>query len=152
PLYPYTPGKYGSGASMAFDRELLISLGGFDPALLRGQDVDALLRVVLAGRALVYEPRSFVRHYHHREYADLQRVVRGYGVGLAAIMTKTMLKPNHSLGLVLRAPRGFVYLLNPKSGKNQKKSSSFPKELTSLELRGVASGPFTYLFRWRRSA
>jgi O-antigen biosynthesis protein len=149
-LYPYTPGKFGSGAAMAFDRELLGSLGGFDPALLRGQDVDAIMAAVLSGRALVYDPRSFVRHYHHREYADLERVVRGYGLGLSAVMTKAMLQPRHTLGVLKRLPRGVVYLLAPTSAKNQKKSSSFPRELTTTELRGVLAGPFTYLFRWRR--
>ena len=33
PLFPFTAGRFGSGANMAFDTEVLRRLGGFDPAM-----------------------------------------------------------------------------------------------------------------------
>ncbi|HEU4349093.1 MAG TPA: glycosyltransferase, partial [Actinoplanes sp.] len=50
-LYPYLPGKYGSGANMAFRTSVLRDLGGFDPvlgsgrAVRAGEDIDVLLRL-----------------------------------------------------------------------------------------------------------
>jgi GT2 family glycosyltransferase len=151
PLYPYTMGRFGSGAAMAFDRGVLADLGGFDPVLHRGQDIDALLRVVLAGHRLVYEPSSVVRHYHHRDYDNLRKTMHGYGAGLSAVLTKTMLHREHCMSVLRRAPRGLAYLLRPSSGKNQQKSASYPRELTALELLGVLSGPLAYFRRRRRA-
>jgi GT2 family glycosyltransferase len=157
PLYPYSIGTFGSGASAAFDPEVLRSLGGFDPSLgpatpaLGGEDLDVFLQIVLAGHRLVYEPGSLVRHRHRREYEDLRRTVRGYGMGLAAVLTKALLNRKTRLEVIRRIPRGVVYFVRPSSAKNEKKTSTFPRQLTLFEIRGVLAGPFAYL-RSRRLA
>jgi GT2 family glycosyltransferase len=156
PLYPYAVGKFGSGASAAFDPVVLRSIGGFDTALgpatpaRGGEDIDAFLQIILAGYRLVYEPRSLVRHHHRREYADLRRTVQGYGVGLSAVLTKALMNRATRADILRRAPRGVVYFLNPSSSKNEKKTTTFPRQLTLMELSGAVMGPWYYL-RSRRS-
>jgi GT2 family glycosyltransferase len=160
PLFPYSVGKFGSGASAAFDPTVLRAIGGFDTALgpatpaLGGEDLDAFLQIILAGHRLVYEPRSLVRHHHRREYADLRRTVRGYGVGLAAVLTKALMNPKTRSDVLRRAPRGVVYFLNPSSPKNMKKTPTFPRQLTLFEMSGALVGPLAYLRsrRWARTA
>ena len=160
PLYPYSVGKFGSGASAAFDPAVLRAIGGFDTALgpatpaCGGEDIDAFLQIILGGYRLVYEPRSLVRHHHRREYADLRRAVRGYGVGLAAVLTKALMNPKTRADVLRRAPRGVAYFLNPASPKNEKKTSTFPRQLTLVEMGGALIGPVAYLRsrRWARTA
>ena len=75
PLYPYLVGAYGSGANAVFDRAAITALGGFDTRLgpgtptKAGEDLDVLLRTVLDGRAIVYEPAALVRHHHRPDDA-----------------------------------------------------------------------------------
>ena len=160
PLFPYSVGKFGSGASAAFDPTVLRAIGGFDTALgpatpaLGGEDLDAFLQIILAGHRLVYEPRSLVRHHHRREYADLRRTVRGYGVGLAAVLTKALMNPKTRSDVLRRAPRGVAYFLNPSSPKNMRKTPTFPRQLTLFEMTGALVGPLAYLRsrRWARTA
>jgi GT2 family glycosyltransferase len=159
PLYPYAVGKFGSGANAAFDPAALRNVGGFDTALgpatpaRAGEDIDAFLRIILAGHRLVYEPRSLVRHHHRRDYADLRRTVRGYGVGLSAVITKAIMNPATRADILKRAPRGAVYFLSPSSAKNAKKTPTFPRRLILMELSGVLMGPWYYLRsrRWARA-
>ena len=159
PLYPYAVGKFGSGANAAFDPAVLRSMGGFDTALgpatpaRGGEDIDAFLQIILAGYRLVYEPRSLVRHQHRRDYADLRRTVQGYGVGLSAVLTKALMNPATRADILKRAPRGVVYFLSPSSSKNEKKTKSFPRQLTLIELSGALMGPWYYLRsrRWART-
>jgi O-antigen biosynthesis protein len=156
PLYPYRVGWFGSGLNMAFDAAALRRLGGFDEHLGAGtrvhggEDLDAFLRVILAGRRLVYEPRALVWHYHRRDEIALRRQLRGSGVGLSAVLTKLVLDRATRGDVLAKAVRGFRYLLSPSSPKNARKTADFPKRLTAAELLGVASGPFVYAYsRWR---
>ncbi|HET8639776.1 MAG TPA: glycosyltransferase family 2 protein [Solirubrobacterales bacterium] len=59
PLFPFTVGDFGSGQNMAFRRDALEEVGGFDPVLgtatvtLAGEDLELMLRILLAGRRVV---------------------------------------------------------------------------------------------------
>jgi O-antigen biosynthesis protein len=152
PLFPYTAGRFGSGANMAFKTAVLHEIGGFDPALgagsggVGGDDLDAFFRVIAAGYTLVYEPAALVHHWHRREYAALQRTAYGYGVGLTAYLTSCVVnKPRRLLDFALRLPAGLAYALSPKSPKNNKKDENYPHELTQLERKGMLVGPVAYL-------
>ena len=96
PLHPAGAGKFGAGASMSFDRALILGLGGFDEALDTGRplpgggDIDMFYRVLRAGRMLVYEPRAVVRHDHRREMAVLRHQYYTWGLGFAAFLVKEM--------------------------------------------------------------
>lgn len=152
PLFPFTVGDLGSGQNMAFRRDVLRGLGGFDTNLgpatvtLAGEDLDAMLRVLLAGQIVVYEPAAIVRHEHQREYEQFRRRMWGYGVGLTACLTKAIVENPSQLGplLVRKLPRGLVYALSSRSGKNVRKQGDYPAELTRLELRGMLYGPIAY--------
>ncbi len=161
PLFPFTIGDFGSGENFAFRRELLSELGGFDPALGTatpthgGEDVEAMFRVLLADRQVIYAPRAIVRHAHQREFEQFERRVWGYGVGLSACLSKVLLEHPRLLPELLRKlPRGLVYALSPSSAKNEGKPADYPARLTRLELRGMAYGPIAYArsrIRGRRS-
>ncbi len=154
PLYPYIFGMYGSGANAAWRRSLLEEIGGYDVRLgtgtrtRGGEDLDVYLNCIRGGYQLVYEPAALVRHEHRRNIEHLRRQVFDYGVGLGAVLTKRMLRPDERFEMVSRLPAGLDYLLNPRSPKNAGKSANFPKALTAAELAGIAYGPLAYLSGW----
>jgi glycosyltransferase involved in cell wall biosynthesis len=94
PLYPTGPGIFGAGANMAFRREVLLALGGFDealdtgPPLPGGGDLDVFYRVVRSGAPLVYWPAALVFHEHRRSLAALRRQYHSWGTGFMAFLTK----------------------------------------------------------------
>jgi glycosyltransferase involved in cell wall biosynthesis len=158
PLFPFTVGELGAGRNMAFRRELLESLGGFDPALgpgtiaHDGDDIEALLRVLLAGHVIVHDPAAIVWHAHPDDYGELEDRVWGYGVGLTACLTKAVIdRPSLLLGLLRRLPRGLAFAFSSSSGKNVGRQRDFPRSLVRRELLGMAYGPIAYL-RSRREA
>jgi GT2 family glycosyltransferase len=96
PFYPCLGGKFGTGCNMAFRRQVLLELGGFDealdtgPALPGGGDTDMFYRVVRAGYPLIYEPQFLVFHTHRRELWQLRRQYsHSWGRGLMAYVAKT---------------------------------------------------------------
>ncbi|HEX7083270.1 MAG TPA: glycosyltransferase [Gaiellaceae bacterium] len=157
PLFPFNAGRFGSGGGMAFDRAALVRLGGFDPALGNGTparggvDLEAFLRTVVEGYTLVYEPAAIVRHRHLREYADLRGRVYAYGVGLTALILRSLLaKPSLLPAFLARLPRGLVFALSSSSAKHAGKSPTYPGELRRAELRGMLGGPLAYVRSARR--
>ena len=88
PLFPLPP--FGAGGNMAFRRETLKRIGGFDVALGTGtparssEDTLALTLVLLAGQCIAYEPAALIRHDHYSDMDGLARQLHGYGVGLTA--------------------------------------------------------------------
>ena len=159
PLFPYTAGRLGSGANMAFDTAVLRSMGGFDPALgagtpaRGGDDLAAFVTVLLAGHRLTYEPSAVLRHRHRRDYAGLRAMAKGYGVGLGAYLTSIVVaRPGLLLDMASRAPRAVSYLLAADSPKNRGKGVDYPRELTRVERLGMLRGPAAYLASRRGSA
>jgi GT2 family glycosyltransferase len=155
-LHPYAAGSFGSGANMAFRTAVLRELGGFDPALgvgapaLGGDDLAAFFEVLAAGYQLVYEPAAIVYHRHRRDYPALRAQAFGYGVGLAAYLTKLLVERPRRLGDFARlAPRGLAHVVDAQSPKNAGKRPDYPRELTRLERRGMLYGPVAYV-RGRR--
>jgi GT2 family glycosyltransferase len=157
PLYPYTPGMFGSGANMAFKTAALRAIGGFDPALgagtlaLGGEDLAAMFDIVTHGYRLVYQPAAIVQHWHRRDYAGLRRQAYGYGVGLAAFLTRAIVvRPSRLFDFIVRIPAGLAYVFSARSPINARKSPDYPSELTQIERRGMLAGPFRYLrSRWQ---
>ena len=150
PLYPYTAGRFGTGAGMAFRSAFLRSVGGFDPALRCGMDIAAFFQVVTQGYKLVYEPAAIVHHLHHRDYAILRKQIYNYGVGLTAYLTKVILEnPLLLFDILAKVPYGLFFILSFRSPKNSRKSKNYPQELNALERKGMFYGPFAYVrSRW----
>lgn len=95
PLYPCGAGIFGAGCNMAFRRDLLLKLHGFDEALDTGAplpgggDLDIFYRVVRSNHLLVYEPQYLVYHQHRREAAKLRRQYWTWGLGFMAFVVKS---------------------------------------------------------------
>jgi GT2 family glycosyltransferase len=159
PLYPYSVGLYGAGASMAFRRSVLLGIGGFDPALgpatitLGGEDIEAMLRMILNGRTLLYAPAAIARHRARREYSQLRRQMQGYGSGLAACLFKTVvMRPKRLPDFISKLPRGLLFAFHPRSERHAGKRSDYPQELSRIEMMGMLYGPLAYLISLRRIA
>ena len=135
-LFPFAAGAFGSGANAAFRRSVLSRFGGFDPALGRGrrarggEDLAAFVDVILDRWRLVYQPEAIARHYHHRRLRDFERVMFGYGSGLSAYLTRTLLNhPGAVLPMARAAISGLAHLLNPRSPKKLKQAPELPTPL-----------------------
>jgi len=88
------------GANMAVTRDVVRSIGEFDPLLgagtscVAGEDTDYIARAVWAGWGGRYDPRPIVAHHHGRKpghEADRQRM--GYDYGRGAYYMKRILNP-----------------------------------------------------------
>jgi GT2 family glycosyltransferase len=152
PLFPFAAGTFGSGANMAFSTAVLNEMGGFDAALgagtraRGGDDLAAFLEVLVRGYRLVYEPAAVVHHRHARDRDALRRQVYGYGVGLTAYLTKSILdRPGLLAPAAWRLPRAATHVLSPRSRKNARRPPDYPAELARLERRGMLAGPIAYL-------
>ncbi len=93
-LFPVACGVVGSGCNMAFDRRLLVEIGGFDEALDTGAplpgggDLDIFYRVLRTGRGIVYEPTYAVYHEHRETIAQLRHQYWTWGLGFLAFVVK----------------------------------------------------------------
>jgi GT2 family glycosyltransferase len=75
---PYYPRYYGAGCNMAFRREALERLEGFDPAIESrggafGAEADTLQRLIESGASVAYRPDAIVRRMHARTNGALRR-------------------------------------------------------------------------------
>jgi hypothetical protein len=155
-LFPFTAGRFGSGANMAFQRATLERIGGFDDALgagtkaKGGDDLASFAMTVLAGETLTYEPDAVVRHRHHSDLAALQRMAHGYGVGLGAYLTSMVWsRPGLALEVARRAPAGVRHFTSRDSEKNKAIQEDYPRRLVLAETTGVLRGPLSYMAsRW----
>lgn len=157
PLFPYTAGRFGTGANMAFRTDFLYREGGFDPALgigtpsMGADDMGAFFQTVISGYQLVYAPSAIIFHRHRQSYESLKKQMLGYGTGLTAFIIKCMLDhPRLITDILSKIPTGVKYAFARTSPKNLHKSKSYPHELEMIERRGMLYGPIAYLrSRWR---
>lgn len=85
------------GANLAFRREALEAIDGFDPELGAGtrfpcEDMDAIAAVLWAGFKGRYDPRPLVLHHHRRRLPDVPRLMAGYDRGRGAYYAKFLLR------------------------------------------------------------
>ena len=157
PLYPWNAGLLGTGNNFSFRTAALREMGGFDPALgngtpaLGGVDSEILLRTVLSGYQVVYEPKAIAHHAHRADYDGLRRQIYAYGAGLVAYYLKTILAdPRFAVDFVRKLPAGVRWMLSADSHINVHKQDDYPAELVWIERRGMIYGPLGYLRSRRR--
>ena len=159
-LLPFATGKIGAGVSMAWRRDVLLELGGFDVALdtltpvwppgarhgSSGEDLAAFFDALVRGHRLAFEPSAIVFHEHRRTFDELKRQIYWHGLGLSAYLFRSLLvRPEQIPGFLRHVPRGVMYGFGTSSIRNNTKSAGFPRRLTRAEWRGVAQGPLAYL-------
>ncbi|GHF27245.1 glycosyltransferase family 2 protein [Streptomyces fumanus] len=177
PLFPFTAGRFGSGANMAFRTAVLRAVGGFDPATgagthaRGGDDLYGFVRVLAQGHRLHYTPLALVWHHHRETWQDLETQAYGYGAGLTAYLTATLVnRPALLPAFLARLPRGLARARaltavrgagavpdgrsegTPVTGPggHDDRSHAWPRRLSGLQRRGMLYGPLGYL-RARRA-
>jgi len=89
------------GANMAFRRQTLEDIEGFDDCLGAGtpfafEDADAQLRALAAGWTGKYDPRSVVYHHHGRKPGvEIETLARSYDIGRGGYYMKCILFMPH---------------------------------------------------------
>ena len=151
-LHPYSPGIFGTGANLAFDRAFLATLGGFDEALgagtrtRGGEDLDVFVRVLRAGRTIAYEPAALVWHHHRADRAALLAQMFGYGTGLSAFITKCLLQPDTRREVLGRIPLGLRRMAGIRAQKGERLAeAAAPRGALLREFLGFGAGPALYL-------
>jgi O-antigen biosynthesis protein len=95
------------GCNMAFWRERLLDVGGFDPRFrVAGDDVDICWRLHEQGWTLGFSPGAMVWHRRRKSIGAFLRQQRGYGVAEALLERKWPAKYNRGGHLIWR---GHVY-------------------------------------------
>ncbi len=75
------------GCNMAFRRDALLAIGGFNPIYLRaGDDVDVCWRLQARGWKIGFSPAALVWHHHRSSIAAYWRQQVGYGEGETWLM------------------------------------------------------------------
>jgi mycofactocin system glycosyltransferase len=85
---PARPVPYLVTASLAIRRSDFEAVGGFDPALRWGEDVDLSWRLVEAGCRLVYQPAARVRHWHRGTVRGFAATRASYAGSEAELLTR----------------------------------------------------------------
>lgn len=154
PLFPYTPGKFGTGANFAFRRKVLEDIGGFDVALGAGtptgggEDLDAFVRVLLRGAAISYTPRAIAWHHHRATATELRRQMFSWGVGLGAFVCAHLARRDTRKLVLRRVGVGFAQLVRTvrvETGREKAAGTSTPRGLLLLELLGMVLSPYYYV-------
>ncbi|MFD4691317.1 glycosyltransferase [Streptomyces sp. NPDC058463] len=165
PLFPFTAGRFGSGANMAFRAGPLRAVGGFDPATgtgtpaRGGDDLYAFVRILAGGHPLLYTPDAIVWHHHRERWEDLCGQAYGYGAGLTACLTALLVRrPALLPALLARLPRGLAHARTMTAsratdaagrrgvpGEHGTYTYPWPRHLSRLERRGLLYGPVGYV-------
>lgn len=77
--------SYVPTAALVVRRAVLEELGGFDPAMRVGEDVDLVWRAIEAGWAIRYEPAAEVQHRPRGSWPALLRQRAAYGSAAAPL-------------------------------------------------------------------
>ena len=77
------------GCNMAFFKNALVAIGGFDPIYCKaGDDVDICWRLQQAGYKIGFSPAAFVWHYRRSTVSAYLKQQRGYGEAEALLVRK----------------------------------------------------------------
>jgi GT2 family glycosyltransferase len=145
----------GVGANMAYRRELVRSIGGFDVRLdagtrtRSGGDTDMFARVLDADRLIVYSPDAYVWHRHRRSTREMRSCVFGYSVGTYSVLTKRLIE-QRDLGAVVTAGR---WLIGPmfKAVRARLAGRPAPRwDVVLADTVGASMGPLCFGYEaWR---
>jgi O-antigen biosynthesis protein len=139
-------GRFGTGASMAFRREVFARVGPFDPALgagtaaRGGDDLEILFRLLKAGWAIRYEPRAVVRHRHRRTLDELYSQMSDTGVAFSASLRRSARLYPEERGALLRLWLWWAGKLMYRTVRPTGHPAALLRRLAWAELTGVIRG------------
>jgi GT2 family glycosyltransferase len=137
----------GVGANMAFRRQALEAIGGFDPALDVGTaaagagDLDVFHRLLRAGFVLRYEPAARVRHHHRRDLEGLRRQLRNNGRSYGVYLMKIWRDGQIPRPAVARFALGWGTWLAGRLAAGLVGRRRLPLSLLWAEARGALEAP-----------
>ena len=154
---PGAAGNAGAGVNFALRREALRLVGPFDEALdagtatRSGGDTEMFHRILGRGYRIAYEPTAVVRHRHRREADALEEAFFGYGVGVYAAFTASLLREREFSSV----RHGLVWLLKHQLrdlwSAATEKPGALPPRLGFVRFCGSLLGPMIYVTaRWMR--
>ncbi len=159
-LDPLAGGVVGAGVNMAINRKVIESLGPFDEALdvgtptRSGGDNEMFSRILSAGYRIVYDPTALCWHKHRRSWEELRKTVYGYGVGVYAAWTRSIIAYKE-FGVLKLAWWWFWREQFPALRRSfrqlKREKNSIELKLILSELSGCIVGPWAYLLsRWQK--
>lgn len=143
-------GQFGTGANMAFRRQVFESIGYFDPALdvgtvtNGGGDLEMFFRLLREGYGLMYEPKALVWHRHRSKYSELQAQIESWGTGFYAYLTRSAWFYPKDRWAIVRFGLWWLWRHVRRYVAASIKPSPIPNELVIRELRGSLKGPCLY--------
>lgn len=150
PLYPLPP--FGTGGSMAFRRQAIERIGGFDCALgagtqsLAGEDTAAFSTLLFLGGTMLWQPTALVSHSHRRDRDALVDLFHGYGRGLGAFYTSMVMRHPTSVPELLRVtPRALKQFNSAGGARLGGVGRDFPKDMLKTHRAGLLQGPAMYV-------
>ena len=152
PLWPLPP--FGVGANMAFRREALDGIGGFDVALGAGtptgggEDTLAISLVMMSGYEVAYEPAALMWHHHRQDMVSLNKQLNNYSIGLTAFYAALLwTRPTALLGLVKLLPMAVRYLRGGQetaAEATKEEPGELEAQLDRKPMQGMLMGPLLY--------
>ncbi len=146
---PASAGKVGAGVNMALRRDAVRRLGGFFAGFdagtptRSGGDYDMFTRILAAGYQIIYDPAALNWHHHRRDWEALKHTIRGYGTGVYASYTHSLLMYGE-FGVFKSAWGWFRYQQWPTFLRALRQVDRDTLDLLFAEFRGCLSGPFAY--------
>jgi GT2 family glycosyltransferase len=146
---------FGSGANMAFRRELFERIGPFDVALGigtpggGGSDIEMFHRLVAQGYTLVYEPMMLVWHMHRRDHASLQQTAFNRNRAFGAYLLTCARRRSVGRSVILKF--AIDSWLKPLFRRRPDRPGGFPRRLIIYELAGAVLSPLFYMIAQARA-
>jgi glycosyltransferase involved in cell wall biosynthesis len=147
-LYPCGAGIFGAGCNMAFRRDVLRELGGFDealdtgPSLPGGGDLDIFYRIIRAGHAMAYEPSFMVFHEHRTSESALRRQYYTWGLGFMAFVEKNYRNDPDQRQQFRRTIKWWILDEIRQMGEAVRRKHALPLSMVFSEFSGGIAGLF----------
>jgi GT2 family glycosyltransferase len=147
---PFHVAGMGAGSSMAIRTSILGEVGVFNEQLdggtptLSGGDHEFFSRTLRRGYRIVYDNSAIAWHLHRRTENEALKTVFGYGVGVFAWWTCTLVR-EREYSLLLAAPLTLIqYHARRLVCSFTGSADAPPAHYAWAELRGALTGPFAY--------
>jgi glycosyltransferase involved in cell wall biosynthesis len=145
----------GVGANMAFRRELLLTLNGFDPSLdvgtpARGAgDIDMFHRILVAGRTIRYEPRALAWHRHRADLEELHGQLWDNGRSFGVHLLRRFREGQVSRFATLRVMFNWMRWHAGRIVSRYRGRERMPLPLIVAEVAGAVTAPFAFMRTYR---